>query len=152
MDSIKTVTVTAISALLAYLGPVHNVMLLLFIMSGIDVLVGIPCSIAVEKERFRFKKFILAAVYLLIYLCIIALIYTVGQFQDDEAATLIVVKTLTYVFIYFYSANTLKNLHKLLPNHKGIAFMDYIIGLEFTKKVPQLEAFLNQKKQEKDNG
>lgn len=149
MDSIKTVTVTAISALLAYLGPVHNVMILLFIMAGIDVLIGIPAAIVRDKERFRFKKFILAAVYLLIYLCIIALIYTVGQFQGDEAATLIVVKTLTYVFIYFYAANTLKNLHKIFPQHKGIAFMDYIIGLEFTKKIPQLEAFLNK---DKNNG
>lgn len=142
MDVFKTIVITVFSAITAYCEPVRNAMILLFLMSGIDLLAGMICSIAVDRERFQFKKFIMAAVYLLVYLGVITLIYTVGRYQGDHEGAMLIVKTITYVFIYFYSANILKNLTKLFPSNRVIGFLYFVIDLEFTKKIPYLSDFL----------
>lgn len=151
-DSVKTICVVVISAVCAYLEPIQHVVQLLFLLAGIDILVGIITAVAIDGERFKFKKFILAAVYVLIYLGVAALIYTVGRLQGDYNEMMVVVKMVTYVFIYFYIANVLKNLRKLLPTNKVIAFLDFVIGLEFAKRIPQLGKFLDKdSKPEKPN-
>ena len=99
------------------------------------------------RERFSFKKFILAAGYLLVYLGIVVMVYAVGKYQDDTQEALYVVKVITYVFIYFYSSNILKNLHLLMPDNPVIRFLDYFIGLQFTRKVAWLEEFLKKEQQ-----
>lgn len=151
MEGIKTVIVTVFSVVAAYCEPVRNAMFLLFLMAGIDLLAGMICSIAIDHERFRFKKFIMAVVYLLIYLGVIALIYTVGRFQGDYEGAMLIVKTITYVFIYFYSANILKNLTALFPANRVIGFLYYVIDLEFTKKIPYLGDFLKTATGEKSD-
>lgn len=151
VEAIKTVVITVFSAILAYLEPVYNAITLLFIMSGIDILFGIIGAIIVDGERFRFRKFIMAAVFLLIYLGVITLIYTVGKLQGDFAEAMVVVKTITYVFIYFYSANVLKNLAKLFPTNRIICFLDYILNMEFVKKIPYLNDFLTKERGKDEN-
>ena len=49
--------------------------------------------------------------------------------------------------IYFYSSNILKNLHLLMPDNPVIRFLDYFIGLQFTRKVAWLEEFLKKEQQ-----
>lgn len=148
-DSIKALCVTAISAVCAYLEPINNVIVTLFILSGLDILFGIISGIAIDNERFRFKKFILSCIHVLIYLGVATLIYTIGMLQDDFTEAMMIVKTVTYIFIYFYSSNILRNIHKLFPDNRIIGFLDYIIGFEFAKRIPQLSKFLNKNKSDK---
>ena len=112
-----------------------------------DILFGILAGLIAARERFSFKKFILAAGYLLVYLGIVVMVYAVGKYQDDTQEALYVVKVITYVFIYFYSSNILKNLHLLMPDNPVIRFLDYFIGLQFTRKVAWLEEFLKKEQQ-----
>lgn len=144
LDIFKTAVATSISALVASLQPVHNAMLLLLIFAGCDILFGVLSGIIASKERFSFKKFMLSAGYLLVYLGIVVMVYAVGKYQGDLEESLYVVKVITYVFIYFYSSNILKNLHQLMPDNPVIKFLDYFIGLEFTKKITILEDFLKK--------
>ena len=134
-DIIKTAVAAFFGACIATLQPVHNAMLLLLIFAACDILFGILAGLIAARERFSFKKFILAAGYLLVYLGIVVMVYAVGKYQDDTQEALYVVKVITYVFIYFYSSNILKNLHLLMPDNPVIRFLDYFIGLQFTRKV-----------------
>lgn len=143
-DIFKTAVATSVSALIASLQPVHNAMLLLLIFAGCDILFGVLSGIIASKERFSFKKFMLSAGYLLVYLGIVVMVYAVGKYQGDLDESLYVVKIITYVFIYFYSSNILKNLHQLMPDNPVIKFLDYFIGLQFTKKISLLEDFLKK--------
>lgn len=156
MDALKTAIATFISGIMAYMGPVQNAMFVLIIVFVIDIFFGVAAGVAVQGERFRFRKFILAAVYLLIYLGIVAVVYTIGEQMGDEEPALFIVKTVTYLFIYFYGANILKNLHLLFPANRAIKALDHILGLEFTKRLPWLEGFLQKEKEngksEKENG
>lgn len=148
LDIFKTAVATGVSTLVASLQPVHNAMLLLLIFAGCDILFGILAGIIASRERFSFKKFMLSACYLLIYLGIVVMVYAVGKYQEDLEESLYVVKVITYVFIYFYSSNILKNLHLLMPDNPVIRFLDYFIGLQFTKKIGILEDFLKKSKEE----
>lgn len=144
LDIFKTAVATGVSALIASLQPVHNAMLLLLIFAGCDILFGVLSGLIASHERFSFKKFMLSAGYLLVYLGIVVMVYSVGKFQGDLDESLYVVKVITYVFIYFYSSNILKNLHQLMPGNPVIKFLDYFIGLQFTKKIVWLEEFLKK--------
>jgi hypothetical protein len=150
MDVIKTAIAAFISAILAYVEPVSNAMMLLIIAFVIDIFFGVICGVAVHNERFHFKKFILAATYLFIYLGIVAFVYTIGDYMGDEGGALFVVKTVTYLFIYFYSTNILKNLTLLFPNNRVFMALDYAVGLEFTKRMPWIDGFLKKENENKD--
>lgn len=151
-DVIKTAVATFLSAFLASLQPVYDAMLLLLIFAGCDMLFGLLAGLVAGGERFSFKKFILAAGYLLVYLGVVVLIYAVGRFQDDALAAHYLVKVVTYVFIYFYSSNMFRNLHLLMPGNPVIRFLDYFVGLQFVRRVPVLEEFLQRAEQEKVSG
>ena len=114
-DIIKTAVAAFFGACIATLQPVHNAMLLLLIFAACDILFGILAGLIAARERFSFKKFILAAGYLLVYLGIVVMVYAVGKYQDDTQEALYVVKVITYVFIYFYSSNILKNCMEHTP-------------------------------------
>ena len=130
-DIIKTAVAAFFGACIATLQPVHNAMLLLLIFAACDILFGILAGLIAARERFSFKKFILVA----------------GKYQDDTQEALYGGKVITYVFIYFYSSNILKNLHLLMPDNPVIRFLDYFIGLQFTRKVAWLEEFLKKEQQ-----
>ena len=82
-DIIKTAVAAFFGACIATLQPVHNAMLLLLIFAACDILFGILAGLIAARERFSFKKFILAAGYLLVYLGIVVMVYAVGKYQDD---------------------------------------------------------------------
>lgn len=80
-DIIKTAVAAFFGACIATLQPVHNAMLLLLIFAACDILFGILAGLIAARERFSFKKFILAAGYLLVYLGIVVMVYAVGNIR-----------------------------------------------------------------------
>ena len=151
-DIIKTAIMATVSGIYSYFQPIHSPMKVLLVFTLIDVVVGLITDINANGEKFRFKKFILAGIYALIYLSIIALIYFVGVMQGDLKEALQIVKITTYVFIGFYGVNILGNLTELFPNNRTLRFLYYIFGLEFTKRLRIPEEFFTKKeiKREKE--
>lgn len=146
-DILKTFIATCLSSIFAFLTPVQNTMSLLLIVALADILVGIVADLRVHDIGFRFRKFFFALVCAAVYLFIVVMIYTVGWFQQDVQEALLVVKSITYVMTYFYGTNILRNLKLLLPGNRTIAFLYHMLGLEFTRRFPALESFLNHDKE-----
>jgi magnesium-transporting ATPase (P-type) len=144
LDAIKLVTVTAVSCLLAYLQPIHSVMFALFFIFFFDMIIGILTDLTVNKKSLSSKKFMFACLSFAIYITIIAMIYVVGERMNDLNEALFIDKFITYAFVYFYIVNSLKNLRKLLPRSRGIAFLEFIVGLEFVKRITSLGEFLKE--------
>ena len=149
-ELVRAFVAACIGALLAFLEPVTGAMTLLLIVALADILTGIVTDLRVNGTCFRFRKFFFALVCAAVYLLIVALVYTVGLFQDDVQECLFIVKTITYTIIYFYAVNIFRNLRQLLPSNRAIAFLYYLLGLEFTKKFPALDDFLKKEKEEKN--
>jgi len=146
-DAIKLTIITATSALLAYLQPVHNAMLVLFSIFLIDMGIGIATDLMINKNRLSKKKFMFAFKSFMIYAAIIASIYVVGEKMGDLDEALFIDKWITYAFIYFYIANSFNNLRKLFPQRRAIEFLDFVIGLEFMKRIPAIGEFLKYEKE-----
>ena len=57
------------------------------------------------------------------------------QCGDNEAAK-IVIKSLTYVFMYVYLQNAFRNLIKAYPTKVALRIIYHVIRLEFTRVLP----------------
>jgi hypothetical protein len=141
-DIVKTSIVSLCAAIWTYLEPLYNPMFVLGYLFVLDIFFGILVDLFKNKDRIRLKKFLIAVAFLAMYLLIIASVFVIGEHQNDKDEALYFIKVLTYVFIYFYMANIIKNMRQLFPNSKPIAFLDYFLGLQVVKRLPELAQFL----------
>ena len=149
-DVVKLTSATIVSALIAYIQPLHKAMFALLYIFIINMVFGILSDIIVNRKRLSTKKFMLSMAYAAIYLSVIVSVYVVGEKMGDVWEALFIDKTLTYVFIYFYVANIFKNLKALFPRNRPIAFLDYILHLEVLKRIPELHRFLQNEENLKE--
>lgn len=54
----------------------------------------------------------------------------------DSEAALIVIKSLTYVFMYVYLQNAFRNLIQAYPRKVALRIIYHVIRLEFTRALP----------------
>lgn len=87
-------------------------------------------------QNFRFSKFKNALAELLLYLTIIHVIYSVMLQCGDNEAAKVVIKSLTYVFMYVYLQNAFRNLIKAYPTKVALRIIYHVIRLEFTRVLP----------------
>ena len=145
LDTIKVTIVAILGSIYSYLEPIYNPMKVLAFVFFADIVAGILVDLIQNNDRIRIKKLLIAVAFLALYFCIIASTYVIGEHLGDVNEALFIVKTLTYVFSYFYISNTLRNIKVLAPNNKPIAFLDYFLGLQIVKRLPDLASFLGIK-------
>lgn len=148
MDILKKTTIALLSTILAFLDPVQNAVYLLLFLYVTNLLVGISHDIFINKNRFVFKKFIRSCVEFLVYVGFVCGIYIIGFFQDDKEEAQYVIKIISYLFIYAYSTNILKNLILIFPDNMIFKFIYHVLSFEFIKKIPYLSDFLNRQNKE----
>ena len=136
LEHLKALLVTVLSSVLAFIEPAGVTLALVFSVAVIDILVGYRTGKAVNGERWNHGKFTRAMTLTLVYLGIVLVIYTIGALQGDKAEVLYVEKMITYVFIYFYAKNILKNLRLRYPDSRQIAALDDMLDFEFLKRIP----------------
>lgn len=125
------------SAILAYFAPIEIRFKVVAILALVDLIFGFFA----DKGHFHFKKFFKSIIGLGSYLALMCLVYIVGSMQEEEIAALYVVKTISWLFLYFYGRNILRNLRILRPNDKAIAVIYYIFNMEALKKIPGLKEY-----------
>lgn len=142
MDAVKLFMSGLIGAIVTYLKPIYNPVTVLAFVFTLDILFGVMVDIILNKDRIRIKKFLISVAFLTLYLLIIASTFFIGKQMGDMNEALYIVKILTYVFSYFYVSNSIRNMRQLAPASKPLAFLDYFIGLQVIKKLPELALFL----------
>lgn len=126
------------SPLFAYLIPTAGFMHALVIMFAFNVWAGMRADgVAIRNcKRFSFHKFKNALAELLLYVVIIHVIYSVMLQCGDDGAAMIIIKSLTYVFMYVYLQNAFRNLIKAYPKKIALRIIYHVIRLEFTRALP----------------
>lgn len=129
---------TSLSPILAYLTPTAGFMYALVIMFAFNIWAGMRSDgISVRNcKNFRFSKFKNALAELLLYVSIIHVIYSVMVHCGDNEAAKVVIKSLTYVFMYVYLQNAFRNLIKAYPTKMALRIIYHVIRLEFTRVLP----------------
>ena len=134
----RMIFATTASPLLAYLTPTAGFMYALIIMFAFNIWAGMRADgVSVRHcKNFRFSKFKNALAELLLYVVIIHVIYSVMLQCGDDGASMIVIKSLTYVFMYVYLQNAFRNLIKVYPKKIALRIIYHVIRLEFTRALP----------------
>lgn len=138
IEQLRMLVISVLSPILAYLTPTTGFMYALVIMFAFNIWAGMRADGVSIKHctNFQFSKFKNALAELLLYVTIIHVIYSVMlQCGDDEAAK-IVIKSLTYVFMYVYLQNAFRNLIKAYPTKVALRIIYHVIRLEFTRVLP----------------
>ena len=140
---------------LSYFQPILGVVVVFIALFGVDFVTGLLASFS-KGQKFKSWKARESFFKLLVYVGCFMLIISVGRElhevdpQSDEFGKMLtVLKIVIYVAIWFEAKSNAENLRILFPKNRFVAFLDYVLGVEFVNKIPWLKNFLDKEK--KDN-
>ncbi len=134
----RIITVSAVSPVLGYLTPTKGFVFALVIMFAFNIWAGMRADgVAIVRcKNFSFKKFKNALFELFLYLFIVESIFVIMKNCGDYKAAIVVVKSLTYVFMYVYLQNAFRNLIIAYPRNLALRIIYHVVRLEFTRALP----------------
>lgn len=135
LEQYRFIVVSAISPILGYLTPTKGFIYALVVMFAFNVWAGMRADgvVIVRCKNFSFSKFKNALCELLLYLFIVEVIFIIMKNCGDDQAAIVVVKSLTYVFMYVYLQNSFRNLIISYPRNLALRIIYHVIRLEFTR-------------------
>lgn len=138
LDQIRIMGVSMFSSLLAYFTPTNGFLLALVLMFSFNVWCGMRSDgvSIIRCKNFSWGKFKNALFELVLYLVIIEVIFAFMKLVGDGESSLVVIKTITYVFSYVYLQNALKNLIKAYPKNRSFRIIYHLIRFEFKRAMP----------------
>lgn len=124
---------------MAYVLPTKGFVLALVVMFAFNIWAGMRADgvSIIRCKNFKFSKFKNALAELLLYLLIIETINIIMISVGDGEAALIVIKSLTYIFLYVYLQNAFKNLIIAYPKNVALRLVYHVVRLEFTRLLPE---------------
>lgn len=146
INVIKAYLASVISIVAGYFFPIRDILTAILIVLGVNFCVGLITGIGVNKEKWDTKKAWHSFKEAFVYFAIIVFVFIIGDKIHNQTGALQCISAITYALIYFYSVKIFKNLKLLFPDSRLIAFIYYVISIEFVKKIPYLQDF--QKKEE----
>lgn len=134
----RIITVSAVSPVLGYLTPTKDFVFALVIMFAFNIWAGMRADgVAIVRcKNFSFKKFKNALFELFLYLFIVESIFVIMKNCGDDKVAIVVVKSLTYVFMYVYLQNAFRNLIIAYPRNLALRIIYHVVRLEFTRALP----------------
>lgn len=138
IEQLRILFISVCSPILAFFTPTKGFVYALIIMFAFNIWCGMRADgvSIIRCKNFSFSKFKNALVELLLYVLINQTIYSVMAMAGDNNEGVIVIKTLTYVFMYVYLQNSFKNLIIAYPTNKAYRIIYHIIRLEFKRAMP----------------
>ena len=155
LEQWRLIAISTVSPLFGYLTPTMGFVYALIVMFAFNIWAGMRSDgVAIVRcSNFSFSKFKNALCELLLYLAIIETIFTIMKNCGDEGAALVVVKSLTYVFMSVYLQNAFRNLIIAYPKNVAIRVIYHIIRLEFTRALPShIQPIIDRLEKEFDKG
>ena len=134
----RIIAVSTVSPLFGYLTPTKGFVYALVVMFAFNIWAGMRADgVAIVRcKNFSFRKFKNALCELLLYLFIVETIFIIMKNCGDDQAAIVVVKSLTYVFMYVYLQNAFRNLIVAYPRNLALRIIYHVIRLEFTRVLP----------------
>lgn len=153
-EQYRIIFVSAFSPILGYFTPTKGFALALVIMFALNIWAGMRADgvVIARCKNFSFRKFKNALAELFLYLVIVETVYSIMVSCGDKEAAIIVIKSLTYVFMYVYLQNAFRNLIKAYPKKIALRIIYHVIRLEFTRVLPRYwQPIIERCQREHDN-
>lgn len=150
----RIIAISTVSPVLGYLTPTKGFVYALLVMFAFNIWAGMRTDgvTIVRCKNFSFRKFKNALCEFLLYLFIVEAIFVIMKNCGDENAAVIVIKSLTYVFMYVYLQNAFRNLIIAYPRNLALRIIYHVIRLEFTRALPShLQPIIERYQREHDS-
>lgn len=146
IDSLKILFVGLLTQLAAYLNPISGNIKSLIAVFLLNFLFGLFAALLANKESFSFKKAFRCVIEAAALFVLISAIYYVGEHNGNASGALQCVSFIAYAVFYFYGVNIVRNIKTLAEPYGGafyrlIAFLYYVISVEFIKQIPFLSNY-----------
>lgn len=134
----RMIAISTVSPLFGYMIPTKGFVYALIVMFAFNIWAGMraDCVAIVRCKNFSFRKFKNGLCELFLYLFIVEEIFIIMKNCGDAQAAIVVVKSLTYVFMYVYLQNAFRNLIIAYPRNLSLRIIYHVIRLEFTRAFP----------------
>jgi len=128
----------AVTGIVSVFSPLHDVFLALIMSFIFNIVTGIIADVHVNKEDFKIKKAFEAIVHLTFYVALVLFIHNIAVNLGDLEAGRIGVKWATYIVVYFYLTNILRNASLVYPKNAAITFMYMVLTTQIFAKLKEL--------------
>ena len=139
-------------ALLAFLRPIGDELLSLIIVFVLNFFVGVMAGMIANHEDFDLKKAFRCIAEATVFFVLCCAIYAVGNLKQQHDGALQCVSCITWLVIYCYSLNILKNLKKVFRRDTApymiVSFLYYVLKFKFVERIPFMSDYLNFTKHE----
>lgn len=147
IENIRHLFVGITLAVLAFLKPIEGELLSLVVVFFLNFFFGYVSGMIANHEDFSLKKALRCGAEATVFFVLCCAIYAVGQMKHQPQGALQCVSFVTYVVLYFYGLNILRNLKKIFRHDTApwqiIAFLYYILRFKFIERIPGLADYLN---------
>lgn len=151
IEQIKNMAVGIVLAILAYLKPIDGELLSLFVVFFLNFLFGYLSGM-VKGEEFSLKKALVCVGHAAVFFILCAAVYIIGRLKGQMEGSVQCVSFITYLVIYFYALNILRNCKKIFKDETApwhvVNTLYFILRFKFIEKIPYLNEYLDTQKQE----
>lgn len=147
IDNIRHLFVGITIAVWAFLKPIEGELFSLVIVFFFNFLFGYFAGMIAGHEDFNFKKALRCIAEATVFFVLCCAIYAIGRLKHQHEGAVQCVSFITYVVLYFYSLNVLRNLKQIFRQGSApwqiVAFLYYFLRFKFIERIPGLSGYLN---------
>lgn len=137
-EILKPIIIAIVTWVCSMLSPVDSTMYLFIGAFTFNIVMGLVTAVNAKGEKFSMKKFWEAFTQLVFYIVVVAFVYWVGKSQGDALFYETGTKWVTYIVMYAYALNIVKNAHILWPKNKAIAMLYKLLSTEIYQDLKSL--------------
>jgi len=150
-EQVKNVLVAVVLSVLAYLKPIEGELWSLFLIFFVNFVFGYLSGMIANGEEWNNKKALRCIGEATVFFVLCTAIYAIGRFKGQMQGAVQCVSFVTYVVMYFYGLNVLRNCRMIFRKETApwhvVNVLYYVLRFEFIKKIPFLSDYLNVSKE-----
>ena len=143
---VKDVIISIVLAVLAWMRPLEGELWSLVIVFGLNFLFGYLNGMIAKGEEFSLKKALVCVGHATVFFILCLAIFGIGKLKGEERAAMQCVSFFTYLILYFYGLNILRNIKGILKRGSApwhvVSALYWLLRFEFVKKIPWLAEYL----------
>ncbi|NDV77840.1 hypothetical protein [Dysgonomonas sp. 511] len=155
MGSLQTILISLFSMAAAYFDSTITFMYALFAAFAFNILAGMRADdVSLKNWRnFKKKKFKDSLVELFIIVGITYILKMIMDLMAHNEKSVYAVQVLTWIALYYYFRNGLRNLSNAYPNHLWIKAVYHLVSFQIIKLLPDsVKDAMNKAEEEKKDG
>lgn len=149
-DYLKEIGLIILTFIVSVITPIQHILLLLLFASTVNIIFGIRADKVDKNRPFSMKKAMQSFEQLILYFLIVIMIFVTFKYLGDENIGELAMKWLTYILIYFYSINILRNAEILHPKNKAIPFLKLVLTTEVFYRINGILGLFKKNKKDDD--